>query len=101
MAYNLTAVAANSTGFLSFTQGVNTVLLDDWLGIMLLISLSVIMMIAFMWATNDSSKSIAGTAFLSFSLGVLLRAMGLVSDLTLFITIIVSAAAIAVIWQRR
>ena len=100
MVYNLTDIAANSSGLLGFTQGVNTVLMASQLGTLFLMGISVLMFMGFMWVTNDSSKSITATAFIAFSLSLLLRAVSLINNFTFFIVIIISAASVAALWPR-
>lgn len=101
MSYNLTEIGAGSSGMLGFIQGVDTVLMFGWLGTLFLIGLSIVMLSSFMWVTNDSSKSIAATSFLIFSLSILFRAMSLISNRILFVIFIVCAGAIALIWPRE
>lgn len=101
MVYNLTGIAGDTGGMLSFVQGVNEILMFGGLGIVFLIGIGVVMFMSFMWVTNDSSKSIAGTSFLVFSLSILLRAMDLLSNRVLFIVFIICAVSIAAIWPRE
>ena len=62
--YNLTGIVQNTTGILSFTQGVNEVLI------------------------------------IGFILSVLLKAMDLVPDLTVYVTLAMWAGFIAFTWKR-
>lgn len=101
MAYNMTALGSNVTGLLSFTQNVNNVLMKGWLGTLLLIGLAIIFYIAFITSTGDAKKAIGGTAFLSFGLSIFLRAMSLIPDLALFITLVCCAAAIAFCFSEK
>jgi len=100
MVYNLTGIVSNSGGILSLTQGVNTVLMGGWFGTLILLGLTVVFFTSFMFTTNDTNKSIAATAFISFTLAILLRVMVLISDLTLIITLIAAAGALAVSFKH-
>lgn len=99
MAYNLTGIANNST-MLGFVQGVNDTLMLGWFGTFFLIGVCIIIYMAFVAATNDTNRSIAATSFLAFGLALILRAISLVGDLTLYITLVMSAAAIAFTWKK-
>lgn len=99
MVYNLTGIATNTTGILGLTQGVNTVLMGGWLGTLILLGLTVVLFTSFMFSTNDTNKSIAATAFISFTLAILLRVMVLISDFTLIITLLAAAGALAFTWN--
>lgn len=98
MTYNLTSITSNSTT-LGFVQGVNDTLMFGWLGTFFLIGVCIIIYMAFVSATNDTNRSIAGTSFLAFGLALILRASSLIGDLTLYITLIIAGAAIAFTWK--
>ena len=100
MVYNLTDIAANGTSLVGLIQAVNTDLTFGWFGTLLLMGLVAVAFMSFMWGTQDSAKSISASAMIAFGLAVLLRAMSLISDLTLFITLIASAASIAFLWKK-
>ena len=99
MAYNLTTITTNAT-LLSFTQGTNTILMNGFLGLLLLIGIGVIMFSSFMWSTRDVKSSLVATTFLLFGLSVLMRAIDLVPNVTLFVTLIACALTIAFTWRR-
>lgn len=100
MPYNLTGMAENTTGILSLTQNVNDTLMLGWLGSLFLIAITVIVFSSFIFSTNDVKRSVAATAFISFGLCLFLRALSLVPDLAIYITLICSAAALAFSWRR-
>lgn len=100
MTYNLTAIGDNTTGILTFTQSVNTILLDGFLGILFLIGVSVVILMAFVHVTSDIKRSIVATSFISFTLALLLRAVNLVPDLAIFVTLIIAAGMIAITFKR-
>jgi hypothetical protein len=99
MTYNLTSImAGNETGMLTFTQGVNDVLLGGWLGTLFLIGLAFILFISFMLTTQSVKKSIGATSFICFSLSLTLTGLGLLPPLGIFLTLIISALTIATTW---
>ena len=93
--YNLTAISSNSTGLLGMTQGVNSVLMGNSLGVLLLIGIATILFMSFQFRTGDPAKSMAATAFLTFGLSLFLWGAGLIPPLAMFITLSGSAAALA------
>jgi len=99
MAYNLTQVA-NVTNFLEFTQNVNHYLMNDLLGVLLLFAIGVICVSSFHWSTRDLKGSILATSFILFTLSLLMRAINLVPNLAVFITLIGCAAAVAFSWKQ-
>ena len=96
MSYNLSAISTNTTGLASLAQGVNEVLMFGFLGVILLIAITVITFISFQASTGDVSKSFAATAWLCMGFAMLLRFMDLLPDLALFISIVLSAGTIAI-----
>ena len=60
MVYNLTAING-SGGFLTFTQGVNDVLLNGLLGAMILIGICVVIFTSTIFTTNDPKKAMIVT----------------------------------------
>ncbi len=100
MMYNLTDIAVNTTGVLGFAQGVNTVLTDGWLFTLVLIGIAAITFMSFSYATNNTPKSLSATSFVCLSLCLLLRALELVGNITLLITIIIGAATVAVTFHK-
>lgn len=101
MTYNLTGVASNTTGMLGFIQGVNDNLMFGWLGVVLLLGIVSVMFLSFYFSTKDVGKSVVGTAFIAFMLGVLMRAMGLIPDLAIFIILIGCGVAVAFLWRSN
>ena len=99
--YNLTGiVAGNSTGLLTFTQGVNTELMGGLLGAMFLIGITIVMLTSFLLTTNDVGKSVSAAAFIAFTLALSLTALDLLAPLGLFITLLVAGISIATTWNR-
>lgn len=97
----MTGISENTTGLLTFMQSVNNVLMFGWFGIFILIALTVICFIAFMTSTGDARKSFMGASFISFGMALFLRAMSLIPDTAMFITLIASAVAIGFSYVGR
>ena len=100
MTYNLTGIMDNSTSVLGFVQGVNSTLMLDWFGTLILIALSVIMFMAFIYSTQDTGKALAATSFIAFGLSILLKAMNLVPILAVYITLVTAAIVLAFTWKK-
>ncbi len=98
--YNMTSIiSGNETSLLTFTQGINDVLLGGWLGTLFMIGLAFILFISFQITTQDVKKSIAATSFICFSLSLTLTGLGLMPPLAIFLTLIISAIAVAMSWN--
>lgn len=97
--YNLTQIA-NVTDILSFTQNVNTYLVDGWLGILLLIGIGTIAFLSFHYSTKDMKKSLLATTFIIFLMSFLMRALDLVPNTVLFVTLIGCGIAVAFTWKE-
>ena len=95
MVYNMSSIATNTTGMLSFMQGVNNVLMFGWLGIIMLLVITAITFMAFIVSTNDARKALMGSSFIAFTLSLFLKAMGLIPNMAIFACLIAAAASIA------
>ena len=95
MVYNMTSISQNTTGLVTLAQGVNNELMGGALGILLLIGLTAVVIITFFQTTNDPNKSIAAGGFIALTFSLFLRAVDLIPDLALLITLTIAAAAIA------
>lgn len=100
MVYNLTGIMDNSTTVLGFVQGVNSSLMLGWFGTLLLIAIAVILFMSFIFSTQDTGKALAATSFISFALAILLRAINLVPDLVIYITLVLTAITLAFTWKK-
>lgn len=99
-AYNLTnLVNENTTGLLSFVQGVNTELVSGFLGVLILIGLGVVLIMSFHYSTQDTKKSIAATTFILLTIALLFRAINLIENKPLFLIVIACAIAMAFTWR--
>lgn len=100
MSYDFTNISgANNT--LQLFQGVNDTLMFGWFGNLILMGLWIMLFLGFLNTTQDSGKAIAGASWIAFGFALLLRAVDLTHDLTVFITLIVAAASIAFIYKQR
>lgn len=100
MPYNLLNASNSTTGLLSLTQSVNDTLMFGWFGSLFLIGVSIVILTSFIFVTNDVKRSVAATSFISFGLALFLRALDLVPDLAIYITLVCAAAALAFSWRR-
>lgn len=98
--YNLTGIAQNTTGVVQLMQGVNNELMFGYFGVVMLISLAIFFFTAFIYATNDTAKAMTATAFIVFILSILLRAMGLVSNLAMMFCLIAAGLTLAFTWKQ-
>lgn len=101
MPFNFTAIGENSTTVVGHVQTLNTVLVEGLLGIILLIGISVIIFIAFSSRTGDTSRSLAGTAFITFIVALMFRAISLIPNLALFVCLIFLAGAVALAGKNQ
>ena len=101
MTYNLTNISnmANQSGILGVTQAVNDGLMGGWLGTLFLIGVSIVILTSLIFSTNDLKRSIAATSFISFGLALFLRAISLIPDMAIFITLVCCAASLAFSWK--
>lgn len=102
MTYNITNIShmANESGILGMAQVVNNDLMFGWLGTLFLIGLTVVIFTSLIFSTNDLKKSIAATSFLSFAMALFLRALNLIPDLAIYITLVCCAVSLAFSWKR-
>jgi len=96
MAYNLTAISGNGTnGFLNYVQAIDTVFMEGWLGTLLLISLTMIVLLSLLFSTNDFRRSFVSSAFLSCVFALMLWGMQLLSIFAVYITLVIAGFALA------
>lgn len=97
MTYNLQGIVNNTTSILTFTQGVNDVLMFGWLGNLMLMGFALVIFSSYMFVTNDGPRSIIATSVICSIFAILLRAMSLVGDITVFIALVFSAGALVIV----
>jgi|TARA_Y100000034_G_C6770829_1_gene343882 ABC-type Na+ efflux pump permease subunit len=100
MPYNLTGISQNGTTVINFVQGVNNNLMAGSLGILFLIGIIVIIFMSFQKSTGDVNKSMAACAFIAFGLALFMRALSLIPDLAMFITLVAAGVTIAFSWKN-
>ena len=101
MSYNLTLITNNGTGFLSMAHGVNDVLFLGSFFTILMIALAAIMLMGFYNYTGDARRSTATTAIICFVLVLMLRALELVPNVALYISLIAAAVSVVFIPKNR
>lgn len=94
--YNITYVA-NSTSLLTFIQRVDSQLMGNMFGTLMIIAIFAIIFMSVLKITNEAGKSLAVASFICFGLSLMLRGLDLVGELTMFILVIVAAASVAII----
>jgi len=98
--YNLTMVA-NESGIVPILQKVNTELMFDYYGWFILIAIAAIAFMAFISTTGDPKKSIASTMFIAFVMSIFLRAMELVPDLAIYLTLVGAGVSAAFLYITK
>jgi len=94
MTYNLTAVAdANTT--VQILQNVNTYIMNDYLGILILLILAGVLYINFVYFTKQPIKSFTGTAFICSLASMLLFVIEMLPSVVIFICLIATGLSIA------
>ena len=101
MTYNLTSISSNATSYLEFTQNINDVLMFGWLGVLMLFGICGVFLIGFYFITQDIRKSMIGTLFIGFTSALSLRALDLVPDFAVWVTLIGLALAIAFTFKSQ
>jgi len=97
--YNLTNVTSGNTTMLSFTRGVNDVLMHGMLGIGILLGLWAVIFISVMATSNDATKAGLTSSFITFALALTLAALNLIPDLAIFIPLIIAGFIVAFSWR--
>lgn len=98
--YNITGIATNTTSTLAFMQAVNQGVMDGWMFTMFLIGIGVVLFVTFLITSGDVKKAMSGTSIILMTFSMMLRAMDLVPNITLFITLVGAAIAIAFTWRE-
>ena len=101
--YNLTNVmgTGNSSGMLDFVVGVNTELMQGWLGDMFLIGFTFILFISFYLSTQDISKTTMGTFMIVFVISMAMSALQLVHTQTPFIALFFLIAGVVMSYSSK
>lgn len=98
-AYNLN-MSGNATGIVDLMQIVNKDLMFNKFGILLLLTIFLITLFAFLISTGgNASKSFAASSFIAFSLSMLLIILELIPNYVIYITIF--AMAVSIVFIRK
>jgi len=101
MSYNLTIITENSTSVLGFVQGVNSVLMLGYLGVLILLALTIVVFTSYLFLTNDAGASLVASSYIAFILSLVLRAVGLLPNTALFITLVLTSVIIAISYVTK
>ncbi len=97
---NLTGIFENTTGIVGMMKGVNDTLMNGYFGILLLVSIWIMLFMGFMKTTAHAGKSALSSSFIIFILSVLLRALNIVNDLTMYGALALFALTLAFLFPR-
>ena len=104
MTYNVNSTVlietGNVTDVFTFVSNVNSNLMNNMFGILLLIGLGGVLLIGFIRTTNDPKKSFAAASLILVSFSILLRALNLVPDIAMFATIAMVAVSIVLLFIK-
>ena len=96
MVYNMSNI--NGSGIVPLIQTANEVLLYDWYGNLILIALFTILYMAFIKRTDSPKQSIAAASFITSISATIFITLGFILPITLLITWIITAFAIALMF---
>ena len=91
--FNL-SMGQNITSIPNMMANVNSSVMGGLYGTFILASLFITFYLIFLKATGNFNRALLGSAFATLFLSLLFRAMTLINDVTMFITIIILAIAI-------
>lgn len=98
--YNLSGMG-NSTGIVDLMQLVNSELMNDFLGIGLLVTIFIIALTAFITSTGgDMTKSLAASSFIAMLMSILLVILDLVPNYIIYLTLAMAALSLVFIKER-
>jgi len=98
--HNLTLMG-NSSGIVELMQSVNSNLMQDTFGILLLTAFFLILLLTFVSTTNNGGKSFIAASFATFLISIPLRILGLIPDLALYGVLAIAAFAVAIVKTRE
>ena len=94
MSYNLTDIGAVNNS-IEFIQNINTQIMGGHYGTLILITISVIIYMAFVFSSRQPVKSLVATAFISFGLSLFLVTVELISPLAVWICLVAAGIGLA------
>jgi len=93
-AYNLTGMG-NSSGIVQLMQLVNSELMFNFMGTGIILTIFLISLFAFFASTGgDAMRSIAGAAFISFALSILLVILDLIPNYVMYTALVIAALSV-------
>jgi len=98
MTYNLSMV--NGSGLVPLIQTVNTELMFGWFGNLFLLTFFVILFLAFSRSSGNPSGSFSWAATICALIALPLRALSIVNDMAVFITWIILAISIFLLFIK-
>lgn len=96
--YNLTLLA-NTTGYTSFIKGVSDTLMGGYFGLMVLITIYIITLLAFIRSTGSIGKAMVGSSYIIFVLSLLLWSIGFISDTIAWGSLIILTLFVLIFWN--
>ena len=94
--HNLTTLG-NVSGIVELTQLVNVNLMHSFFGILILISVFLITLFAFLQSTGHGLKSFTASFFIVFMISMLLRTLDLVPDLAVYASLAMTAFLVVIL----
>ena len=98
--YNLTIIA-NQSGIVPMMQQVNHNLMFGWYGSLMLLSLCVILFMAFFSSTNSPKRAISASSFICWLVSMPLRYFNLLPDVVVYITFVVMLISAAFLFISK
>jgi len=99
-AYNLTSIG-NTSDIVGFYQNVDGALMFGALGMLMLFTITIILFLGFLRATNDDAKkSFAGAMFIGWTLSLLLLGMGILNEIVMYAYFVLMAISAATMLSR-
>lgn len=95
--YNVSSLAGQ-TSLVGLAQGANNIV-GGWLGTLFLLGMYAVWFGAAMYKTNDTAKSFLYAGAVTMVTGIMLAALGLVGEVTVFIIVIGCALSMAAAWK--
>ncbi len=98
--FNLTKMG-NATGYVELIQIVDSELMDNLFGVLILLAVFAISTMAFISTTGHTMKAISASSFMVFVLSLLLKTMNLVPDYAVYGSAIILAISTVALIPRE
>ncbi len=96
--YNLTLIG-NNTGYVDLMLKVNTVLMNDFLGILILIMVFGVLLLTLIGLTQKGNVSFLASSWITFLISLILKNLGIIPDIALYMCLTLAVISIAFIKQ--